>query len=75
MRRAGASCGFYLDQLVLYVMQPDETRMHCTVFEMKRCRFKNIGAKFFPRLCFREDCVAKRTRAISTFLRIANLED
>ena len=45
------------------------------VFEMKRCCLKDIGAKLFPCLGFGEDAMAKRARAIATFLSVANFED
>jgi hypothetical protein len=49
--------------------------MYWAVFKVDGYRLKNIGAKFFPCLCFSEDAVAKRARAIAAFLSVANFED
>ena len=45
------------------------------VFKMERRRFKDIGTKVFPCLCFSEDGMAQSTRAIATFLSVAKFED
>jgi len=49
--------------------------MHGAVFEVNRYCLKDIGAKFFPCLCFGKDAVAQGARAIATFLGVANFED
>src|SRR5690242_9923123 len=49
--------------------------MHLSIFEVERCCLKNIGAELIPSLCFREDGMAQRTRAVATFLRVAHFED
>ena len=74
-RRAAVSCSFDRDQLVLYIVQLHEPRMHRAVFEVDRYRLKDIGTKFFPCLCFGEDAMSERSRAIATLLRVANFED
>jgi hypothetical protein len=70
-----ASRRFERYQFVLNIMQLHQTWPHGAIFEVQRGRFKEIGTEIFPRIRFREDGVAKRTRAITAFLRIANLED
>jgi len=39
-------------------MQLHESGLHGPTFEVKRCCFKNIGAKFIPGLPFGEDGMA-----------------
>ena len=74
-RLAAISCGFDRDQLIPYIVQLHQPRMQRAVFKMERRRFKDIGTKFFPWLCFGEDGMAQSTRAIATFLSVANFED
>jgi ribosome-binding factor A len=49
--------------------------MRRVIFEVERCRLKNVGAKFIPSLHFRKDGMAQRTRAVATILPDANFED
>jgi hypothetical protein len=49
--------------------------MHSSAFEMQRDCFKDVAAKFIPRIAFGENGVAKGARVIAAFLRVANLED
>jgi hypothetical protein len=57
------------------IVQLHQPRMHWAVFEVDRYRLKDIGTKFFPCLCFGEDAMSERSRAIATLLRVANFED
>jgi hypothetical protein len=56
-------------------VQLHQSGMHRAVFEVDRYCLQDILAKFFPRLCFGEDAMAKSPRTIATFLSVANLED
>ena len=57
------------------LVQLHQSGMHRAVFEVDRYCLQDILAKFFPRLCFGEDAMAKSPRTIATFLSVANLED
>jgi hypothetical protein len=49
--------------------------MHGAVFEVKRGRVEDVGAKFIPRFGFRENGMAQCARTVATFLSVANFED
>src|SRR5579863_3380365 len=57
------------------VMELHQTRPHWAIFKMQPGRLKHVGTKLFPSVGLREDGVPKRTRAITAFFRIANLEN
>jgi hypothetical protein len=44
------------------------------IFEVERCRLKNIGAKLIPGFPFGENGMAQRARTIAAFLAVANFE-
>jgi hypothetical protein len=56
-------------------VQLHEPGLYRAIFEVKRCCLKNVGAKFFPRLCFGEDAMAESVRTVATFPGVANFEN
>ena len=56
-------------------MQSHEARLDHVFLEVKGCCLENIGAKFVPGLRLGENGMPQGVRAVTTFLRVANLED
>ncbi|MDP8979820.1 MAG: hypothetical protein M3O35_04425 [Acidobacteriota bacterium] len=43
------------NELVLYIMQLDQPRLHRAVLEMEHCRFEHVRAELFPGVRLGED--------------------
>src|SRR5258707_721302 len=73
--RAAASRSLDRNQLVLNIMQLNESRSNGAVFEVKAGRFAHIGPELFPCLSLCEDRMPQSLRTKAAFFRVANLED
>ena len=69
------SCGFDWNQLVLYIVQLDNTRPDRAVLKVQRNGFQGVIAEFFPSFRLSEDGMAECPGVISALLRVADLED